>query len=309
MLCLTPWASPLFAIFLGAIVSLTLTNPYPNVSRKLSEWLLETSVVLLGFGMTLAVILNAMAASAFLSSSVVICTLLVGLLLGKVLGINGREAALISAGTAICGGTAIVAVGAIVKAEDEDITVAIGTVSLLNTAALYLFPVVGHALQLNQHQFGVWAGVSIHDVSSVVAAGDVYGQNAIQIATAVKLTRVMWMLPLTLGLSLLMRAKAKAKKVSSEIQAQQNSAWRIHVPWFVGIFLLACFVTKIVPGVQKFGPLLTRFGEAGLTLTFFLMGTNISRQTLKALGWRAVTHGLILWLCVSLVTLFVVRHG
>lgn len=289
-------------------MSLAITNPYPKSGHRLAEWLLQVSVVVLGFGMNLELVLRAMARDALLASAIIVFALLLGLLLGRVLGIELRESALISAGTAICGGTAIVAVGSAVRAEEEDVTVAIGTVFLLNTAALYLFPLVGHALQLNQQQFGVWAGISIHDVSSVVASGDSYGPSAMQIATAVKLTRVVWILPLVWILRVAMNHRSRNRNISPEFPARRSFKLRTHIPWFIGAFLLACLVRRFASGVAEIAPVLTRFGEAGLTLTFFLMGAGISRKTIEALGWKAVTQGTVLWLFVSAASLFIILH-
>ncbi|GAC1691139.1 MAG: putative sulfate exporter family transporter [Terriglobales bacterium] len=289
-------------------LSLSISNPYPKMGQALSEWLLQASVILLGFGMSLAIILRAMTSGALFALSVIFCTLLLGLLLGKLLGIKLRESVLISAGTAICGGAAIGAVGSVVGADEEDTTVAIGTVLLLNTAALYLFPAVGHALNLSQQQFGIWAGVAIHDVSSVVAAGDAYGLDALPIATAVKLTRVVWIMPLVLALKWALTRGARSKRSRADYRSKNAQTSKIHVPWFIGIFLLACLARQFVPGIAAAGHILSHMGIAGLTLTFFLVGAGISRKTLKALSWQAVAQGSILWLFVSAASLFVVTH-
>ncbi len=304
---LTPWMSPLLAIALGAALSLTIKNPYPKVGRKLAEWVLELSVVLLGLTMSLSTILNAMEQGALFAFAIISGSLLVGLLLGRVLGIGLRESALISAGSAICGSAAITAVGSAVHAEEEDITVAIGTVLVLNTAALYLFPVVGRAMHLNQQQFGIWAGVSIHDISSVVAAAESYGANAMPVAVAVKLTRVFWIIPLAFTLRWVV-SRWGAKQAFPELRSKGAFRNQPPVPWFIGIFLMACATRQFLPGVLSAGPILTRWGVAGLTLTFFLMGAGISRKAVKSLGWRALTQGSLLWLFISLVSLFVILN-
>lgn len=307
LFCLIPWMSPLLAIALGAAISLIVTNPYPKLGQKLAEWVLELSVVLLGLTMTLSTVVKAMEQGTLFAFGIISSSLLVGLLLGKALGIGLRESALISAGSAICGSAAINAVGSVVHAEEEDITVAIGTILLLNTAALYLFPAVGHAMHLNQQQFGIWAGVSIHDISSVVAAAESYGTDAMPVAIAVKLTRVVWIIPLAFTLRWAV-SRWGAKNTSPELRSKQAFGNKLRVPWFIGIFLLACAIRQFVPGVSSAGPILTRLGVAGLTLTFFLMGAGISRKAVKSLGWRALTQGSLLWLFISVVSLFVILH-
>ena len=304
---LSPWSSPLVAIGIGAFLSLVLKNPKPRLGQRLSEHFLQLSVILLGFDMSVTLVASTMITSAFWAAATVAGGILLGLLLGKALGIELRESILVTAGTAICGGTAIVAVGASTQAEEEDITVAIGTVFLLNTAALYLFPLVGHAMHLTEQQFGHWAGFAIHDVSSVVAAGEAYGQKALQIAVGAKLMRVIWILPMTWALAKLLSKHAGKYSAHNQNERKQPKT-KVHVPWFIPAFLGACLIREHVPGMATIGSTFSRCGEAVLMLTFFLIGTDISRQTLASLTWRPVTQGIVLWVAISVATLLLATH-
>jgi uncharacterized integral membrane protein (TIGR00698 family) len=226
-------------------------------------------------------------------------TLLLGLLIGRRLRMNQRTSMLISAGTAICGGSAIAAVSSVTDADEGDVTVAMGVVFLLNGAALYLFPPVGHALHLTGHQFGTWAGVAIHDISSVVGAASRYGLDALQTSTAVKLSRALWIVPVTLALSSRHRQNADAG-------AEQRTPRKVHIPWFIGLFLLASVCRSVIPAVAAAGPALTDLARRGLTLTLFLIGSGLSSATLKAVGWKALVQGMVLWIIISGVSLLIV---
>ena len=190
--CLTPWASPPIALTLGAFLALTHENPFAHLGKRMSATLLQVCVVLLGFGMDLPVVLKAGASGAGFAALTIAATLGLGWWLGKLLGILPKTSALISAGTAICGGSAIAAVGSVIGVAEGEITVAMGTVFILNAIALYLFPVLGHAMHMSQTQFGTWAGVAIHDISSVVGAASHYGLSALQTATAVDHPGGLW---------------------------------------------------------------------------------------------------------------------
>ena len=306
VLSLTPWSSPLFAIGLGSLLSLLLTNPNPRLGQTLSEFFLQLSVILLGFDMSFTLVAKAMISNTLPAAVTVFGGILIGLFLGKVLGIRMREATLVAAGTAICGGSAIVAMGSATKADDEDITVAIGTVFLLNAAALYLFPIIGHALHLAEPQFGDWAGLAIHDVSSVVAAGEAYGRNALQLAVASKLMRVIWILPAVWILSRVLDRYSPIPSHSFNTSSERRE--KRHFPWFIGLFLGACLARQYVPLMVTVGPVLSRCGETALVLTFFLMGTDVSRKTLRALTWRPVTQAILLWAMISTATLLFARR-
>lgn len=289
---LTPYASPLLALAVGMIFALTLGNPFPDRSHRTAALLLKVCVVLLGFGMNLTVVLRAGADGAALGAGSIALTLLLGAWLGKRLAMASKTTALVSAGTAICGGSAIAAVGAVIGAGAAEMAASLGTVFLLNAVALYTYPIIGHALHLSQTQFGTWAGIGIHDISSVVGAASHYGQSALETATAVKLARALWIMPVSLGAARLRGSKEARAKVA--------------VPGFIGFFLLASAARTFVPGVAAFAPGLSHLAAAGLTLTLFLIGTGLSRTALRAIGVRPLALGVTLWLVISVGSLAVV---
>jgi uncharacterized integral membrane protein (TIGR00698 family) len=300
--CLLPWASPGIALAAGVVLAMAMENPFARTSRRVSKILLQVCVVMLGFSMDLNTVLHAGAAGASLAAGSIIITLLLGYALGRLLRIDGKTSTLISTGTAICGGSAIAAVGSVLGAAEAEMAVAMGTVFMLNAVALYLFPVLGHLLHLSQLQFGTWAGVAIHDVASVVGAAAVYGDTALQTATAVKLSRTLWIVPVSLGVALAIRRGA-ARTGSAEPQSSPDRPSKIRVPWFIGFFVLASVARSLVPGVVTVAPALSTISKAGLTLTLFLIGASLSRSTLAAVGWRALVQGAMLWLVISAGTL------
>jgi uncharacterized integral membrane protein (TIGR00698 family) len=310
-LCLTPWATPPLALALGAVLALTLESPFSKIGHRISKGLLQACVVLLGFGMNLQAVLRAGAGGAVFAAGTITLTLLLGYAISKLLDISPRTSGLISVGTAICGGSAIAAVGSVLNAEEGEMTVAMGVVFLLNGAALYLFPVIGHALHLTNLQFGTWAGVAIHDVSSVVGAASQFGIDSLQTATAVKLSRALWIVPVTLGVAIYMnnnRRGGSAKSTSDAIAGGQLPQRKIQIPWFIGLFLLASICRTFVPRVATAAPTLSQVAKAGLTLTLFLVGTGMSRTRLRAVGWKALAQGIVLWLVISSVSLLVIMR-
>jgi uncharacterized integral membrane protein (TIGR00698 family) len=199
---------------------------------------------------------------------------------------------LISTGTAICGGSAIAAVGPITQASDEEMAVALGTVFVLNSVALLIFPPIGTALKLTQSQFGLWAALAIHDTSSVVGAAAKYGAVALGIATTVKLARALWIVPLSVGTAIVRGAKAK-----------------IQWPWFIGLFCLAAVCNTYAPAGEHVYTLAVKAAKIGLTATLFLIGTGISVATIKRVGPRPLLQGIILWLLVLTGSLWLIRIG
>ena len=304
--CLTPWASPPIALTLGGIFALTHENPFAGLGKKVSATLLQVCVVLLGFGMDLPVVLKAGVGGAGFAAVTIAATLGLGWWLGRVLGILPKTSALISAGTAICGGSAIAAVGSVIGVAEGEITVAMGTVFILNAVALYLFPVLGHALHLSQAQFGTWAGVAIHDISSVVGAASHYGLSALQTATAVKLSRALWIIPVAFGAACVFRPHGAAARDADGSPAAEKPS--VKVPWFVGFFLLASVLRSYVPGVAAAAPALSHTATVGLTLTLFLIGAGLSAKTLRAVGWRPLLQGVLLWVFISVVSLGIIMR-
>ncbi len=318
LFCLSPWASPPVALALGIGLALTLENPYSHVAKHAAKALLQACVVGLGFGMNLAVVLHAGKSGLLFATGSIAGTLALGYAAGKWLQINAKTSALISAGTAICGGSAIAAVGSVIGAAEGEMTVAMGTVFLLNAVALYAFPWLGHAMHLSQTQFGTWAGVAIHDISSVVGASSRYGPPALQTAIAVKLSRALWIVPVAVAAALTFRrraphlAPAKAGGVTSTTvgfdphQTPLGARGKVQVPWFIGLFLLASVARSVVPGAAGAAPALSHLATVGLTLTLFLIGAGISRKTLQTVGWKPLVQGILLWLAISAGSLLVI---
>lgn len=285
--CLTPWCSPPIALTLGLALALTIGHPFPQHTSKPTRYLLQASVVGLGFGMNLQKVFAAGRAGILFTIATIVGTLALGALLGRAMGISAGTAHLISSGTAICGGSAIAAVGPVIGASDEEMSVSLGTVFILNSIALFVFPAIGVALHLTQQQFGIWSAIAIHDTSSVVGAASAFGAEALQIATTVKLTRALWIVPLVLFTALVFRRKSS----------------RIRIPWFILFFVIAAAIRTYVEGPWD---LLVRAARIGLTVTLFLIGAALSRKSLAAVGVRPLILGVVLWLAISAASLWAV---
>lgn len=286
--CLTPWASPPLALALGLVLALTVGTPYKT--GKATKLLLQISVVGLGFGMNLARVVAAGRTGIVFTIATIVGTLLLGYLLGRAMNISRGTAHLISSGTAICGGSAIAAVGPVIGATDEEMSVSLGTVFILNAIALFAFPVIGSALHLTQTQFGVWSAIAIHDTSSVVGAAAKYGAEALQIATTVKLTRALWIVPLAIGTAFAFRRKST----------------RVAIPWFILFFLLASVARTYLPAPEVVWETIVRIARIGLTVTLFLIGAGLTRKSLAAVGARPLILGVVLWICISAAGLWAV---
>jgi uncharacterized integral membrane protein (TIGR00698 family) len=293
-LCLTPYASPPIALVLGLILAFTVGNPFAEQTAKYTKILLQSSVVLLGFGMNLTAVYRAGKDGIAFTLATIFGTLIVGYVIGKLLKVNEKTAALISSGTAICGGSAIAAVAPAIDADGEQISVSLGTIFILNSVALFVFPIVGHWLDLSPNQFGIWAAIAIHDTSSVVGAAQSYGAEALAVATIVKLARALWIAPVALVFAFLYRS-AKAK---------------LAIPWFIFLFLLATVVRTYMPA--EFPPSifdsLVMLAKTGLTVTLFFIGASLSRETLKKVGVKPLIQGVLLWILISIVSLWAVLN-
>jgi len=290
IVCLSGWISPPVALTLGIILGLSVRHPYPQFSRSAARIMLQVSVVALGFGMNLHEIVKA-GRSGFICTALGISfSLIIGLAIGKFLRIGGNAPYLITAGTAICGGSAIAAIGPILHADDEEMAISLGTVFILNSVALLTFPPIGNVLHLTQSQFGLWAALAIHDTSSVVGAAAKYGAQALVVGTTVKLARALWIVPLALVTA-----------------AVKHSKTRVSLPWFILFFCLAAVVNTYVPAFGNFDRWAFNAGRLGLTATLFLIGTGISVATLKSVGWRPLLQGVLLWIMVAAVTLYLIR--
>jgi len=306
VLGLSAWASPPAALVAGILFALCLGNPFPRHGHRLAKRLLQGCVVLLGFGMDLPTVLKAGWNGAWFALATIVLTLGLGAWAGRALRLNRNTAALISAGTAICGGSAIAAVGSVLAVTEAEIAVALGTVFLLNAVALYLFPMLGHGFHLSPHQFGLWAGVAIHDISSVVGAAFNYGPGALETATAVKLSRTLWIVPVTLGMAFTLGSRAAAGGDGSA--GHQRRRIRANIPWFIGLFLLASLARSFIPAVAPAAPFIARVSKWGLTAVLCLIGTGLSPNALRRVGWRAAVQGMLLWAFISTASLLVILH-
>jgi uncharacterized integral membrane protein (TIGR00698 family) len=286
ILAASGFVSPPIALLGGLIYGLTLAHPFHVESKKLSKFLLQASVVALGFGMNLHEVLHA-GKSGFLYTALSITgAMVLGLGLGYLIHVQQKPSFLISAGTAICGGSAIAAVGPIADANEEEMAVSLGTVFILNSVALFLFPVIGLALHMSQTQFGLWSALAIHDTSSVVGATAKYGAAALAVGTTIKLARALWIVPLSAMTAIFLKSKA-----------------RIQWPWFILFFCAAALLNTLLPAYHGAFGALNQLGRIGLTVTLFLIGTGLSKQTLAKVGVRPLLQGLILWLIVGSSTL------
>ena len=299
------WGSPPTALVAGLLFALFIGHPFVQWNHKFTRRLLQTCVVLLGFGMNLPAVLRLGFNGSLFAAATIGSTLLLGAWLGRRLAVGATTTTLISVGTAICGGSAIAAVGSVIAASEAEIAVSIGTIFLLNAVALYVFPLAGHLLHLSQAQFGLWAGVAIHDISSVVGAGISYGPAALQTATAVKLSRTLWIVPVTLAIALGVNRRTRAGG-GIEGSPQPNQV-KIMVPWFIGFFLLASLLRSYVPAISAWSPELSEIARRGMILVLFLIGTSLSLQALRVVGWRTVATGLALWVFVSAGSLLTIR--
>ncbi len=290
ILCLMPFISPAIALFLGLAFGMTAGQPFPVFGKKISKYLLQFSVVGLGFGMNLHESLQTGKEGMVFTIVSVASVLILGMYLGKRLIMDRKTAYLISAGTAICGGSAIAAVAPVIKANDNEMSMSLGTIFILNAIALFIFPPIGHLLGMTQEQFGMWAAIAIHDTSSVVGAGAAYGEKALEIATMVKLTRALWIIPMTIVTMFLFKQKGA----------------KITIPWFIFFFILAMIANTYLSIPQEVSGALVWLAKKGLTVTLFLIGAGLSRRVIKNVGIRPMVQGVILWIFIGLISLGVI---
>lgn len=283
------WVTPPVALFLGLVFALLCGQAYPKFNKKVSKKLLQYSVVGLGFGMNLHASLASGKEGMMFTIISVFGTMIIGMFIGrKLLKMNRDTSYLISSGTAICGGSAIAAVGPVIKAKDSDMSVALATIFILNAIALFIFPVFGQWLGLSQQEFGTWAAIAIHDTSSVVGAGAAYGEEALQVATTIKLTRALWIIPLALATSFIF--KGDGKKVS--------------IPWFILWFIVAILLnTYVLDAVPEVGKVVAGLARKGLIITMFFIGASLSTDVLKSVGVKPLVQGVLLWLVISVGSL------
>jgi uncharacterized integral membrane protein (TIGR00698 family) len=268
---------------------MTLAHPYQAESRSVTKFLLQGSVVALGFGMSLREVLRAGRSGFVYTALSITAAMLIGMGLGALIHVARKPSFLISAGTAICGGSAIAAVGPIVGASDEEMAVSLGAIFILNSVALFLFPPLGFALHMSESQFGLWSALAIHDTSSVVGATAKYGATALAIGTTIKLARALWIVPLSVGTAVVLKRKA-----------------RVPWPWFILFFCVAALLNTLLPQFNPEFGALNHLGKLGLTVTLFLIGASLNRETLRRVGVRPLLQGLTLWIIVGAGTLALV---
>lgn len=284
------FVTPSLALFAGIIFALTIGDPYPRLAKKASKYLLQISVVGLGFGMNLHQSLQAGKEGMIFTIVSVVGVMVIGFLIGKKMNIGRKNTHLISAGTAICGGSAIAAIAPVIKSDENETTLSLATIFILNAVALFVFPILGHMLGLTQHQFGTWAAIAIHDTSSVVGAGSAYGEEALLTATTIKLTRALWIIPLAF-VSMLM-FKQKSNKVS--------------IPWFIFLFIAAMVLNTYIDIPSQITGGIVYLSRHFLSVTLFLIGSGLSLAVIKKVGLRPLIFGVILWFLISVVSLGVV---
>lgn len=280
--CFLPFITPPFALVMGIFLSIFgLKNKKVSKYTSLS---LQTSIVLMGFGMDLTQVVSASKAGFIETAISVILVMSVGLLLTKLFKIDSKTGTLISAGTAICGGSAIAAVASIINPKSSQISFALVVVFVLNAIALFIFPSIGHFFNLSQETFGTWAAIAIHDTSSVVGAGAVYGPKALEVATTVKLIRALWIIPLSIAIVMFQKDKSNGK---------------IKIPWFIGLFVISIIIAYLFPSGEFLYTKLNFLGKKGMVIALFLVGSNFSITEIKNVGFKSFAMGILLWLFIG----------
>lgn len=290
LLCLLPVITPPTALLLGLIIAQLIENPFQHITHKTTNWLLKISVVGLGFGMNVFSAIKAGKEGILFTVASITVVFIAGTLAGKFFKTDQKTSLLISAGTAICGGSAIAAISPVIKAGDKQISVALGAVFILNSIALFLFPVIGHGLHLSQTQFGLWCALAIHDTSSVVGAASKFGAVALQTATTVKLARALWIIPVAFITAIAFKTDRK----------------KISIPYFIGLFILAMVANTYLPFIHPAVPYITAIAKTGLTVTLFLIGTSLSFKNLKTVGVKPLLQAVMLWFLISGISLWAV---
>jgi uncharacterized integral membrane protein (TIGR00698 family) len=287
LFCTTIFVSPPIALVLGLIVANLFGHPFLELNHKATNYLLQFSVVGLGFGMNVHSAVSAGKEGFLFTVASIVSTLILGTFLGKWFKTDIKTSHLISCGTAICGGSAIAAIAPVIKSNEKQTSVALGVIFILNSVALFLFPVVGHWLDLTQKEFGLWCAIAIHDTSSVVGAASKFGPEALQIATTVKLARALWIIPVALITAFIFK----------------NKSGKIKIPYFIGLFILAMIANTYLPQMASVAPHLVSISKIGLTITLFLIGAGLNRNVLKSVGLKPLAQGVLLWTFIAIATL------
>jgi uncharacterized integral membrane protein (TIGR00698 family) len=293
LILFTPYFTSPLALLAGLVTGLLLGNPYPQHTGQASKYVLQAAVVGLGFGINLYQVADTGLRGIIYTFASLATTMVVGWLLGRFFQTSPKLTHLVSSGTAICGGSAIAAVAPAINADPKEISVALGIVFILNAVALFLFPWIGSLLHLSQEQFGLWAAIAIHDTSSVVGAAARYGDEALQMATTLKLTRALWIVPLAL--------------VSGLVFKDGNA--KVSIPVFILLFVLASILATFLPAIASVTPAILWMAKKALLLSLFLIGSNLSRNTLQSISAKPFWQGLLLWIIVAVTSLAIIYYG
>ncbi|ASK32597.1 hypothetical protein CEY12_22025 [Chryseobacterium sp. T16E-39] len=292
IITLTPWVSSPIALALGFLLAISLGNPFEKYLHRYIHLLLQISIVGLGFGLKLNEALEAGKTGLILTVISIVTVMILGYFLGRIFRLEKQLSYLVSVGTAICGGSAIAATSPIIKPSTKQISLALAIVFTLNSIALFVYPAIGHALHLSQEQFGLWCAVGIHDTSSVVGAASKFGDDALKIATTVKLARALWIIPVSIITMFIFK----------------NKESKIKIPWFIGYFILAILLNTYIPLFDNFSTIITTVSKSGLNLTLFLIGSTLSLQTLKTIGLKPLAMAVILWITISVGSLLYIIY-
>lgn len=295
ILCLFSIISPPIALLFGVILVNIFGNPFVEFNSRAITFLLQFSVVGLGFGMNASSAVSVGKEGFTLTVFSIFSTLILGFLLGKWLKTDKKTSHLISCGTAICGGSAIAALSPVIKSDENQTSIALGVIFILNSVALFVFPFIGHQLDLSQKDFGLWCAIAIHDTSSVVGAANKYGAEALQIATTVKLARALWIIPISLLTAVIFKNKSQ-------------TAGTKKIPYFIGLFILAMLLNSYVPNVSVFAPQIVDIAKIGFTITLFLIGTTLNIKTLKSVGVKPLLQGILLWIFIAGLSLTAILY-
>ncbi|WP_338644608.1 putative sulfate exporter family transporter [Flavobacterium sp. KS-LB2] len=287
LFCTTIFVSPPIALVLGLIVANLFGHPFLELNHKTTNYLLQFSVVGLGFGMNVHSAVSAGKEGFLFTIISIVSTLVLGTFLGKWFKTEKKTSHLISCGTAICGGSAIAAIAPVIKSNEKQTSVALGVIFILNSVALFLFPAVGHWLDLTQKEFGLWCAIAIHDTSSVVGAASKFGPEALQIATMVKLARALWIIPVALTTAFIFK----------------NKSGKLKIPYFIGLFILAMIANTYLPQMESIRSHLVSVSKIGLTVTLFLIGAGLNINVLKSVGLKPLAQGVLLWTFITIATL------
>ena len=283
--------SPALALLIGLLYAMVFNNPFPKFNKKASKYLLQASVVGLGFGMNIIESLKSGYDGMIFTIVSVFGVMILGVTIGYLLHINRKTSYLIASGTAICGGSAIAAVGPVIKANENEMAISLGVIFILNAIALFIFPPIGHYFNLTETQFGTWAAIAIHDTSSVVGAGEAFGATALQTATLIKLTRALWIIPLALITMMFFRDISR----------------KISIPWFIFLFIIAMIINTYCYLPQEISKSIIWLAKRGLVITLFMIGASLSISSIKNVGFKPLLLAITLWIIIGISSFFVVN--